>query len=131
MGAIGKLLLLVATAGGAAGEPCDGQRGFDRGRAGLEAAAHCGSDDYASAWRLGGELAALLRERDALAAGQSGRSAPEQNAAARRMRQLEVDVEAIRGVLQLRGIVVEGPVPGGGAPAGADTPAASSGGDPR
>lgn len=111
----GAVLWVAAAA--AVAEPCTEQRGFDRGRAGLERAGHCGADDYASAWRLGAALAALAAERDALAAGQAGRDAGARNAAARRMRQLEVDIEAIRGVLQLRRIVEDGPVPDGGAPA--------------
>jgi hypothetical protein len=112
---VGAVLWVAGSAGVA--EPCTEQRGFDRGRAGLERAAHCDSDDYAAAWRLGGAMAELVAERDALAAGQGARAAEARRAAARRMRQLEVDIEAIRGVLQLRRIVVEGPVREAGAPA--------------
>lgn len=117
----GAALWLAGNA--AVAEPCTEQRGFDRGRAGVERAAHCSADGYASAWRLGASLNELVAERDALAAGQDGRDAAARHAAARRMRQLEVDIEAIRGVLQLRRIVVEGPVPEGGAPLEAGAPA--------
>src|SRR5690606_35313058 len=97
---------------------CTDQRGFDRGRAGLARAEQCAAEDYASAWRLGESLRTLAAERDALAAGQAGRDPAARNAAARRIRQLEVDIEAIRGLLQLRRIVEQGPVPESGAPAG-------------
>ena len=115
------LLLVLAVSGGAPAEPCTEQRGFDRGRADLERAAHCAAEDYAAAWRLGEAMRELLAERDALAAGQDARDASARNAAARRIRQLETDVEAIRGVLQLRQIVEQGPVREAGAPA-ADPP---------
>src|SRR5690606_32064705 len=104
-------LLLVGAAVAAPAEPCTDQRGFDRGRAGLARAEQCAAEDYASAWRLGESLRTLAAERDALAAGQAGRDPAARNAAARRIRQLEVDIEAIRGLLQLRRIVEQGPVP--------------------
>lgn len=94
----------------ATAQSCSAQRGFDLGHAGVTALDACGDTDaFMETWQLGIELAGLETERTeqaALAAQASGEAA---NQHARRVRHLEVDIEAIRGALLLRGIVVDGP----------------------
>lgn len=107
--AVPALPVGTAAASDPAAEPCSDQRGFDRGRAGVAAAAHCSSGGYRSAWQLGSELAALQSERAELHSRLAQLQGERAHRVARRMRQLDIDIEAINGVLLLRGIVTEGP----------------------
>lgn len=121
------LMLAFAQAAGAspaAAPSCSAQRGFDLGHAGITELGDCGGTDaFMQSWQLGLELAGLEKERSAQAALAMQAKGNAANQHARRVRHLEVDIEAIRGALLLRGIVTDGPsVEAAGVPAAADRP---------
>lgn len=121
------LMLAFAQAAGAspaAAPSCSAQRGFDLGHAGVTDLGDCGgTETFMQGWQLGLELAGLENERGEQAALATRAGGEAANRHARRVRHLEVDIEAIRGALLLRGIVIDGPsVEAAGVPAAADRP---------
>ena len=82
---------------------CSERNGWDTGRHGQPADAACEQDDYLEGHRLGEALAGLRTERDALEV--RIKTAPKDTIGVlrRQQRQLDVDIEAIRGVATLRG----------------------------
>jgi hypothetical protein len=86
----------------AAAPQCDPAQGWQAGREGL-AAARCEAGDYREAHRLGQALHELRQERAKLLQALPGTPAAQQGALQRRVRQLDVDLEAIRGVATIKG----------------------------
>jgi hypothetical protein len=82
---------------------CNAQSGWDRGRVGGEREAACSRDAYAEAYRLGEALHQLQQERIALDSELRGIAASQRGARLRRQRQIDTDLEAIRGVAIIRG----------------------------
>jgi hypothetical protein len=108
--AIALALALAWPTPRASAQSCSAQRGFELGHAGVTALDACGgTDGFMESWQLGMELAGLERERTEQAALAEQASGEAANRHARRVRHLEVDIEAIRGALLLRGIVIDGP----------------------
>lgn len=103
------LLIWVALSlGGAttlarASEPaCTELDGWSTGRDSKAADNACNTDSYAEAYRLG-EALADLRARHAALEAKIKPDADDVGLLRRQQRQLEVDIEAIRGVAMLRG----------------------------
>jgi hypothetical protein len=95
------LLFLLVFA--AAPADCTPLAAWNAGRAGVTAAIACPEPDYREAHRLGLALHALRRERDALEV-QAVQAAPgARGALRRRQRQLDTDLEAIRGLATIKG----------------------------
>ena len=82
---------------------CSALGGWQTGRGGAAAAPTCGSADYREAHRLGAALHALASERRALQAHLGTAAEAGRAALRRRQRQLDTDLEAIRGLATLRG----------------------------
>jgi hypothetical protein len=95
-----SLLLAAANAAPAAG--CTPLDGWNRGREGGIARAECGAD-YLEAHRLGDALHALKREHADLDARRRGAASAQEGEWLRRQRQIDIDLEAIRGVATTRG----------------------------
>jgi hypothetical protein len=96
------LSLLLAAASAAPATGCTPLDGWNRGREGGPARAECGAD-YLEAHRLGDALHALKREHAELAQQNQGAAPAQDGASKRRQRQIDVDLEAIRGVATTRG----------------------------
>ena len=76
---------------------------WNAGRAGAPMADGCSTAEYREAHRLGQALHVLRRERDALEA-QAGQSSPDVlGGLRRRQRQIDTDLEAIRGLATIKG----------------------------
>jgi hypothetical protein len=83
---------------------CAALRGWDAGRGGIAALPACAeAPDYREAHRLGDALHALKRERDALHLRLARATPAERGALQRRQRQLDTDLEAIRGLATIKG----------------------------
>lgn len=82
---------------------CAAVDGWNQGRAGEVATAACVAADYREAHRLGEALHLLKTERDGIDPRLASVKAAEQNALRRRQRQIDTDLEAIRGVATIRG----------------------------
>lgn len=82
---------------------CSEQNGWDTGRHGQPADAACSQEDYLEGHRLGEALADLRTEREALEVRIKAAPADTVGVLRRQQRQLDVDIEAIRGVATLRG----------------------------
>ena len=100
-------LAALSVSGGAmlvhAAEPvCTELDGWTTGRDGKAADAACTSESYGEAYRLGDALADL-RERHAALEARIKPDADDVGLLRRQQRQLDVDIEAIRGVAMLRG----------------------------
>jgi hypothetical protein len=95
---VALLLSLAAVA-----PDCGGLAGWNAGRDGRVADAACSAAEYVEAHRLGNALHELRVERDRIEAGATSRDAGAQAASRRRQRQIDVDLEAIRGVATTRG----------------------------
>lgn len=91
------MLLLAAT------PDCSAAGGWQAGRGGRAADAACEAPDYREAHRLGEALHALLKERRALATQLPQAAPAAQGPLRRRQRQLDTDLEALRGLATLRG----------------------------
>lgn len=87
----------------AAQPDCSERSGWDTGRHGQPADAACTQDDYLEGHRLGEALADLRSEREALEVRIKAAPADTVGLLRRQQRQLDVDIEAIRGVATLRG----------------------------
>lgn len=98
---LATLLFSLALANGAAA--CAPLDGWNAGREGRNANAACGDAPYQQAHRLGHELHRLELEREAIEARISGLPVAEQGAQRRRQRQIDNDLEAIRGVATVNG----------------------------
>lgn len=81
---------------------CTELSGWTTGRDAKPAAAACTADSYAEAHRLGAALADLRAQHAALEARIKA-GAGDIGVLRRQQRQLDVDIEAIRGVAMLRG----------------------------
>ncbi len=100
-------LAALSVSGGAtlvhAADPaCTELDGWTTGRDGKVADAACTSESYGEAHRLG-EALADLRERHAALEARLKPEADDVGLLRRQQRQLDVDIEAIRGVAMLRG----------------------------
>ena len=86
---------------------CAARQAWERGLAGLPVDAACQDDRYRQAALLAHDMNALLAERASLVEQLPTLPSDgvEIGQARRRIRQLEVDIEAIRGVAQVRGLV--------------------------
>jgi hypothetical protein len=91
------LVLLGAT------PDCSALGGWQAGRGGASAAVECDSGDYREAHRLGSAWHALAAERRAVLAQLAAAPDPGRAALRRRQRQLDTDLEAIRGLATIRG----------------------------
>ena len=101
------ILAALSLSGGAdvvrAADPaCTELEGWTTGRDGKPADAACTAENYAEAYRLG-EALADLRERHAALEVRIKPDADDVGLLRRQQRQLDVDIEAIRGVAMLRG----------------------------
>lgn len=92
-------------------EACTEVRGWEDGRAGSAARAACTEAPYREAHRLGDALRALKQEHAQLVRAQATMDAGAKLASARRQRQIEVDLEAIRGVATIKHWPLDVPVP--------------------
>ena len=105
------MLLLAACAQAprqqAATPDCTPRQAWEQERLGEPLTAACQSDDYRRAARLARELSDLEAQRAQLEAAMADLS--EDSAAAgqtrRRIRQIDVDIEAVRGVAVTRGLL--------------------------
>ncbi|MCB1559516.1 MAG: hypothetical protein KDI75_00195 [Xanthomonadales bacterium] len=86
---------------------CSPRDAWERVRAGVATQAACEADDYLRAARLARELGGLEAQRAQLDASLAGLDAasPAVGQTRRRIRQIDVDIEAIRGVAVTRGLV--------------------------
>ena len=91
-----------------AAAPCAPVEGWNAGRAGKPVSARCSSADYAEAHKLGAALFALVDERTKLEASLASLDAAAEGRQRRRQRQLDNDIEALRGVAVTRGWPYEG-----------------------
>lgn len=83
---------------------CAALRGWDAGRGGIAALPACAAaPDYREAYRLGDALHALKRERAALQPRLAQAAPAARGALQRRLRQLDTDLEAIRGLATIKG----------------------------
>lgn len=85
-----------------ANPPCAALDGWNAGRSGTEARATCDGEDYREAHRLGDALKQLQDEHARIERGLPGLEPAARAAARRRQRQLEVDLEAIRGLATIK-----------------------------
>jgi hypothetical protein len=93
-----SLLLLITTS-----LDCSPQAAWSAGREGAAAAPGCGTAEYREAHRLGQAVHDLRQERDALER-QAARATPDAaGALRRRQRQIDTDLEAIRGLATIKG----------------------------
>lgn len=95
------LSLLFAAAAAAPAPACTPLDGWNHGREGGQARSECGAD-YLEAHRLGDALHALKREHAELARQRRGAAPAQDGALLRRQRQIDIDIEAIRGVATTR-----------------------------
>lgn len=86
----------------AAAPACSEMDGWTAGRDGSSADTACTGDDYAQAHRLGAALADLRQQHAELEARIKA-GADNVGVLRRQQRQLDVDIEAIRGVAMVRG----------------------------
>lgn len=94
-----SLILLLA----AAPLDCGPLAGWNAGRGGAPAASACETAEYREAHRLGQALHALRRERDALERQAADATPAALGGLRRRQRQLDTDLEAIRGLATIKG----------------------------
>lgn len=99
-GVMGIVLLCAA---GVANAACGAVDGWQDGRAGKGRADGCGAADYVEAHRLGESLHQLQAEHRAIAQTLAGGGVADVGAQQRRQRQLDNDIEAIRGVATIKG----------------------------
>jgi hypothetical protein len=95
-------LLLAAVFTAADGPGCTAVSGWNGGRAGTPADAACGDADYREARRLGDALRQLRAEREDIERRIAEADAAEKAELARRQRQIDTDLEAIRGIATIR-----------------------------
>lgn len=95
-----SLLFALATAT----PPCTGLSGWNDGREGQNPRADCvAASDYAEAHRLGSALLELRNEHAGIAGRLDAADAAQRSTLQRRQRQIDIDLEAIRGVATTRG----------------------------
>jgi len=82
---------------------CTAVEGWNAGRTGQVAISDCNAADYREGHRLGEALHQLKTERDGIDPRLASVKAAEQSALRRRQRQIDTDLEAIRGVATIRG----------------------------
>lgn len=82
---------------------CAPVEGWNAGREGRNPDAACSDEAYRQAHRLGHEMYALVEEHDAIEARVAGLPGAEQGTQRRRQRQIDNDLEAIRGVATVNG----------------------------
>lgn len=98
MSPLSPLLLITA-----ASLDCSPQAAWKAGREGEAAARDCGTAEYREAHRLGQAVHDLRRERDAVEQ-QAARATPDAaGALRRRQRQIDTDLEALRGLATIKG----------------------------
>jgi hypothetical protein len=82
---------------------CSASIGWSEGALGSTARADCVAEDYAQAHKLGDAMRTLLNERDEIEAELPDLEAANRGEQVRRQRQIDNDIEAIRGVATIRG----------------------------
>jgi hypothetical protein len=95
--------LLVLLSAATSTPDCADVAGWNAGRAGRAAPAECATEGYQEAHRLGQALHELKREHADIDARAQTTPAAELGALRRRQRQIDIDLEAIRGVATTRG----------------------------
>lgn len=105
------LPLMVLAALAASPDACSETQGWDDGRAGSAPRASCTEPPYREAHRLGDALRVLKQEHAQLGRAQASMDAGAKLAAGRRQRQIEVDLEAIRGVATIKHWPLDIPAP--------------------
>lgn len=97
------LLLAAALSANPSMATCKEVEGWNDGRIGRVANAACAAAAYREAHRLGEALHQLRSERDEIDLRAARLKAAEQAALRRRQRQIDTDLEAIRGVATIKG----------------------------
>lgn len=97
------LLLAAVLFANPAAPGCGAVDGWNDGRAGTVAIVACRASEYLEAHHLGEALHQLRRERDDIDTRLVSVTLAEQNALRRRQRQIDTDLEAIRGVATIKG----------------------------
>ncbi|MCX7557599.1 hypothetical protein OS187_12365 [Xanthomonadaceae bacterium JHOS43] len=100
--------VLAASALHAATPHCSDTAGWNTGRLGKPAEAACSAEGYIEAFRLG-EALADLHARHAALETRIAATPDEAGVLRRQQRQIDVDIEAIRGVATLRGWPIDTP----------------------
>lgn len=86
----------------AANPSCTGLDGWNAGRTGAAAESNCTAEDYREAHRLGAALKQLRDEQVEIERSLPTLKPEAQAVARRRQRQLDVDLEAIRGLATIK-----------------------------
>ena len=97
---MGEVLLLLATL--ATPPDCSALAGWNSGRRGAIAVAECADETYQEGYRLGDALKELQDERDDIARDLPTLTVEAGSAARRRQRQIDIDLEAIRGLATIK-----------------------------
>lgn len=98
----GMLLALCLLPCGGAMAACAAVDGWQDGRAGKGRADGCSAAEYVEAHRLGASLLELQAERRAIDAKIAAKTVTDVGAQQRRQRQLDNDIEAIRGLATIK-----------------------------
>lgn len=101
------LALAFAAPWSSAFAACAAVDGWQDGRAGKGRADGCDGTDYAEAHRLGASLHALQVEHRAIARAIAEKTVTDVGVQQRRQRQLDNDIEALRGLATIKGWPLE------------------------